>query len=244
MHRFFVPGAYAEEMTITGVDAKHIYTVLRMKPNDKVQVVSGDGVTAIAEIISASSDKVDIRSLEVLSESHETEIKIVLAQGLAKGEKMDFITQKAVELGAYKIVPLAMEHSVVKLTGDKAEKKRERWQKIAEAAAKQCKRDIVPEVAPVQTLAELLAKEDFDIKILAYECEDKLGLKTYLQGCKDYKNVLVIVGPEGGISPSEVAVAQKSGVALVSLGKRILRAETAALTLLSALLYEFDELGG
>ena len=200
MHRFFIPQPYAAEMVIRDVDAKHISKVLRMQPGDKIQIVSDDGVTAIAEITSLQADGVRIQCLEKLAESHEPSVKITLAQGLAKGEKMDFIIQKAVEMGVSSIVPVAMEHSVVRLEGVKAEKKVERWQKIAEAAAKQSKRDIIPQVQPVQTVKEMLASNDLRHKIIAYECEDRLGLKTALRGCGTLQELLLIIGPEGGIS--------------------------------------------
>ena len=132
MHRFFIPQPYGDTMTITGVDARHIYTVLRMQCGSRVQIVSDDGVTALAEITDTHESVVTVKCLEVLAESHEPSVRIVLAQGLAKGEKMDFIIQKAVELGVSEIIPVAMEHSVVRLEGDKAVKKVERWQKIAE----------------------------------------------------------------------------------------------------------------
>lgn len=178
MHRFFIPQPYSDTMTIMGVDARHIYTVLRMQCGSRVQIVSDDGVTALAEIADANESVVTVKCLEVLAESHEPSVRIVLAQGLAKGEKMDFIIQKAVELGVSEIIPVAMEHSVVRLEGDKAVKKAERWQKIAEAAAKQSKRDIIPMVQPVQTMEQMLADNPCDCKLIAYECEDKLGLKA------------------------------------------------------------------
>lgn len=179
MHRFFIPQPYSDTMTIMGVDARHIYTVLRMQCGSRVQIVSDDGVTALVEIADANESVVTVKCLEVLAESHEPSVRIVLAQGLAKGEKMDFIIQKAVELGVSEIIPVAMEHSVVRLEGDKAVKKAERWQKIAEAAAKQSKRDIIPMVQPVQTMEQMLADNPCDCKLIAYECEDKLGL----EGC-------------------------------------------------------------
>ena len=135
MHRFFIPQLYSEEMYIEGVDARHISKVLRMQPREKLQIVSDDGVSAVAEIASIDRERVYVRCLEKLAESHEPQVKLVLAQGLTKGEKMDFIVQKAVEMGAYSVVPVAMEHSVVRLEGAKAAKKVERWQKIAESAA-------------------------------------------------------------------------------------------------------------
>ena len=244
MHRFFIPRPYADEMEIDGIDARHIYTVLKMKPGEKVQIVSDDGVTALAQITETAPGRTGVKCLEVIAESHEPAVKITLAQGLVKGEKMDFIIQKAVELGVSRIVPLAMEHSVVRYDGDKAAKKRERWQKIAESAAKQSKRDIIPEVATVTTMDRLMAECDCTTKIIAYECEDKQGLKQALRTNPQTGSILVIIGPEGGISEAELNTARAGGAVPVSLGRRILRAETAGLTALSAILYEFDELGG
>lgn len=244
MHRFFIPQPYGETMKITGVDARHIYTVLRMQAGTKVQIVSDDGVSAVAELIDVNESAVTVRCLEVISESHEPSVRITLAQGLAKGEKMDFIIQKAVELGVSEIVPVAMEHSVVRLEGDKAVKKVERWQKIAEAAAKQSKRDIVPRVQPVQTVAQMLANNLCECKLIAYECEDRLGLKTALQRQTELHELLLIIGPEGGIAERELQQALAAGALGVSLGKRILRAETAALVAAAAIFYETGDLGG
>jgi len=246
MHRFFIPQLYSEEMYIEGVDARHISKVLRMQPLDKLQIVSDDGVSAVAEIASIDNERVYVRCLEKLAESHEPRVKLVLAQGLAKGEKMDFIIQKAVEMGAYSVVPVAMEHSVVRLEGAKADKKVERWQKIAESAAKQSKRDIIPQVQPVQSMAQMLANNNLQTKIIAYECEDKVSLKTALQNAKavgDMQELLLIIGPEGGISEHELALAKDAGAVPVSLGRRILRAETAGLVAISAIFYETGDLG-
>lgn len=245
MHRFFVPQLYNEEMTISGVDARHISKVLRMQLGAQLQVVSDDGVSALAEIIAIDSDQVTVRCLEKLAESHEPKVRLTLAQGLAKGEKMDFIIQKAVEMGAYSIVPVAMEHSVVRLDGTKADKKVERWQKIAESAAKQSKRDIIPQVQPVQSMAKMLENNDCSTKIIAYECEDRLSLKTALHQAeeKGITDLLLIIGPEGGISEQELEMAKNAGAMAVSLGRRILRAETAGLVAISAIFYETGDLG-
>ena len=246
MHRFFVPQLYAEEMYIEGVDARHISKVLRMQPGDKLQIVSDDGVSAMAEITAIASERVSVRCLEKLAESHEPRVRLVLAQGLAKGEKMDFIIQKAVEMGAYSVIPVAMEHSVVRLDGAKAAKKVERWQKIAESAAKQSKRDIIPQVQQVQSMAEMLANCDCTTKIIAYECEDRLSLKAALKAAEaagGIKELLLIIGPEGGISEGELELARQAGAVPVSLGRRILRAETAGLVAISAIFYETGDLG-
>ena len=246
MHRFFVPQLYNEEMYIEGVDARHISKVLRMLPGAQLQIVSDDGVSAMAEITAIDSERVTVRCLEKLAESHEPRVKLVLAQGLAKGEKMDFIIQKAVEMGAYSVIPVAMEHSVVRLDGAKAAKKVERWQKIAESAAKQSKRDIIPEVQPVQSMAEMLAKCTCQTKIIAYECEDRLSLKAALKAAEEaggISELLLIIGPEGGISEGELEQARQAGAVPVSLGRRILRAETAGLVAISAIFYETGDLG-
>ena len=246
MHRFFVPQLYNEEMYIEGVDARHISKVLRMQPGDKLQIVSDDGVSAMAEITAIASERVSVRCLEKLAESHEPRVRLVLAQGLAKGEKMDFIIQKAVEMGAYSVIPVAMEHSVVRLDGAKAAKKVERWQKIAESAAKQSKRDIIPQVQQVQSMAEMLANCDCTTKIIAYECEDRLSLKAALKAAEaagGIKELLLIIGPEGGISEGELELARQAGAVPVSLGRRILRAETAGLVAISAIFYETGDLG-
>ena len=246
MHRFFVPQPYAEEMYIEGVDARHISKVLRMQPGTQLQIVSDDGVSALAEITAIDSERVTVRCLEKLAESHEPRVKLVLAQGLAKGEKMDFIIQKAVEMGAYSVIPVAMEHSVVRLDGAKSAKKVERWQKIAESAAKQSKRDIIPQVQPVQSMEEMLAKCTCQTKIIAYECEDRLSLKAALRAAEEAGGItelLLIIGPEGGISESELEQARQAGAVPVSLGRRILRAETAGLVAISAIFYETGDLG-
>ena len=246
MHRFFVPQLYNEEMYIEGVDARHISKVLRMQPGAQLQIVSDDGVSAVVEITAIDSERVTVRCLEKLAESHEPRVKLVLAQGLAKGEKMDFIIQKAVEMGAYSVIPVAMEHSVVRLDGAKAAKKVERWQKIAESAAKQSKRDIIPEVQPVQSMAEMLAKCTCQTKIIAYECDDRLSLKAALEAAEEaggISELLLIIGPEGGISEGELEQARQAGAVPVSLGRRILRAETAGLVAISAIFYETGDLG-
>lgn len=246
MHRFFVPELYSEEMHIEGVDAHHISKVLRMQVGDKLQIVSDDGVSALAEVKAFEENEVIVRCLEKLAESHEPQVRITLAQGLAKGEKMEFIIQKAVELGACRIIPVAMEHSVVRLEPAKAVKKVERWQKIAESAAKQSKRDIIPEVQKVQTMAQMLNNNSFDIKIIAYECEDRRGLKQALKEAFETgteKELLLIIGPEGGISEKELELARAAGAVPVSLGHRILRAETAGLVAMSAIFYETGDLG-
>lgn len=243
MHRFFIPKPFKQEMQITGRDAHHIIDVLRMGPGDPLQVVADDGISFLGEIADIGTNAVTISAKEILRETHEPKVSISLLQGLAKGEKMELVIQKAVEIGVAEIFPLAMDHSVVVLDRSKAGKKAERWQKIAEAAAKQSKRDVIPAVHEVMTLGQVLQKEKWDLLLIAYESENRISLKEALQAHKDAKKLGVIIGPEGGLSNEEVEVAQDAGGIAVSLGRRILRTETAGLVAATAILYETDNLG-
>ena len=235
MHRFFIPKPYKQEMQITGRDAHHIMDVL--------QVVADDGISFLGVITAVSTNTVTVSAKEILRETHESDVRISLLQGLAKGEKMELIIQKAVEIGVAEIFPLAMDHSVVVLDRSKAGKKTERWQKIAEAAAKQSKRDMIPDVHEVMKLSQVLQEEKWDLLVIAYESENRISLKEVLQAHKNAKSIGVIIGPEGGLSNEEVKAAQEAGGIAVSLGRRILRTETAGLVAAAAILYETDNLG-
>lgn len=244
MHRFFIPQPYKEQMTISGMDAHHIQDVLRMQVGTRVQVVADDGVSALMEITGFTGNTVAVKEIEILRESHEPSVQLTLLQGLAKGEKMELIIQKAVEIGVGDIHPVAMVHSVVRLDGPKAAKKVERWQKISEAAAKQSKRDRIPTIHPVRKLTEVLAELDCDLLLMAYESENQLGLREALQRHPQAERIALIIGPEGGLSNEEVAAAEEAGAQVVTLGPRILRTETAGLVAASAILYETGNLGG
>ena len=243
MHRFFIPKSFKQEMQITGQDAHHIIDVLRMGPGDLLQVVADDGISFVGQIMAADTNTVTIAAREILLESHEPDVRISLLQGLAKGEKMELIIQKAVEIGVAEIFPLAMDHSVVVLDPSKAGKKTERWQKIAEAAAKQSKRDVIPDVHGVMKLQQVLREGKWDLLLIAYESENRISLKEVLQAHKDATNIGIMIGPEGGLSNEEVKAAREAGGIAVSLGRRILRTETAGLVAAAAILYETDNLG-
>lgn len=232
-------------MLITGKDAHHIINVLRMQVGQQLQIVSNDQVSALMEITALTEAVVSVRLVERLLTAHEPSVRIILAQGLPKGDKMDFVVQKAVEMGVSEIIPLSMDNCVVKLDAVRAKKKTERWQKIVEEAAKQSKRDIVPKVSLPMTLKQLLTnKQDVLLKIVAYEVEDRRGLRELLQAQEKIKEVLLLIGPEGGISKEEFALAETKGMQSVSLGKRILRTETAGLATVAAILYETGDFGG
>ena len=192
----------------------------------------GNGIRCVAEWLYTHGTAKETLAIDTLSG-----LKTVTHKGAGLWQ---------VEMGAYSVVPVAMEHSVVRLDGAKAAKKVERWQKIAESAAKQSKRDIIPEVQPVQTMAQMLAANDCATKIIAYECEDKKSLKAALKEAQAkgaLTDLLLIIGPEGGISEAELDAARAAGAVPVSLGRRILRAETAGLVAISAIFYETGDLG-
>ncbi|MBO5245070.1 MAG: 16S rRNA (uracil(1498)-N(3))-methyltransferase [Selenomonadales bacterium] len=244
MRRFFLDGDIADTMELTGTDAHHIARVLRMAVGDKVIVADQNEHTAKAEISSITDEVVTLTFLEELADDSEPTVKVRLAQCLPKGDKMEFIVQKAVELGAVSIQPISSENCVVKYTADKQVKRVERWQKIAHEAAKQCKRAAVPTVEAITTLKAFLANVDADETVLfCYEAEDGRTLRQALAADRAEKYT-ILIGPEGGFTPEEARVCQEAGAYPVSLGSRILRTETASLAALTMVLYAHGELGG
>lgn len=246
MRQFFV-SEMKSMMFLTEDEAWHAAKVLRLKLGSTIEVVSPDGQVAKARITEMNTETVKVEWLESIERRSEPPIQITLAQGLSKGDKFDYIVQKAVELGVHKIVPLITEHCVVKYDRAKQEQKTLRWQKIAAEAAKQCHRSHVPSVENMTALQDLLtdvaAGEAVDTILLFYEQEGQLGVKQILQQFTGH-SFLLIVGPEGGFSPAEVAIAVERGAQVVSLGPRILRTETAASAALAVVMYECGDLGG
>ena len=244
MARFFIRGELAEKMTLNGLDAHHASHVLRLKPGDEIIVVDSLGKAAKARLETGNSTETPLTFIEKIDVNSEPPITVYLAQGLAKGDKMDYIVQKAVELGVNKIIPLIADHSVVRYDLPKQANRRERWQKIALEASKQCGRLTIPEVTTFQDMKKLLAGygQNF-MTVMLYEGERKNGLKTLLQGCPA-RAVLLLIGPEGGFSDGEVTFCRQQGIRTASLGPRILRTETAALAALSIVMYECGDLGG
>ena len=244
MRRFFLKVPISETMVIDGSDARHISTVLRLAVGDKLLVSGVDGQAGRVEIIKAAPEAVHIKLLEIIDDKTEPPIDVVLVQGLAKGEKMDFIIQKAVELGAVGVVPLAAEHSVVRYDAKKQADKVARWQKIAQEAAKQCGRSVIPTIYPIKRLAEVLTENEFSAadKIMLYEGKAAAKLKQALGSNR--KSYLLFIGPEGGFSANEVRLCKEHGVSVVTMGPRIMRTETAALAAITAVMYEYGDLGG
>ncbi len=249
MYKFFVKENQIErsKVQIIGEDVNHIKNVLRLQNDDNIQVCNVDTKkTYITKIIETQANSVITEILEECAYTTESNISIHIFQGLPKQEKMEQIIQKATEIGVNDITPIKMERCVVKLDEKSASKKIERWQKIAEVAAKQSKRDKIPTVHScinLRNLYEILKK--YDIVIVAYEEEKEWDIKQVLKEAKENKSkeIAIIVGPEGGIAKEEIDILNTlPNAKTVTLGKRILRTETAPLVLASIIMYEFDEM--
>lgn len=244
MQQFFAEPSWIRENKIymQGSDVNHIRNVLRMKPGEDVRVNDGRGKTYLCCISSYEEQTAVLDILKELDSDTELPSRIILFQGLPKGDKMEWIVQKAVELGAYSIVPFAAKRSVVKLDEKKAAKKQARWQLIAKGAAEQSGRGIIPEVSTVRTFAEALGMAgELDVVLIPYELEE--GMKETVRILEEIapgQSVGIFIGPEGGFEEEEVERAKAAGAHAVTLGKRILRTETAGLTALSILMYHLE----
>ena len=242
LHLFADPSDVQDELlTITGPEVNHIRNVMRLKPGEEISVsIGGDGKEYRYGIESYTEDSVLCRLRFVKDKEVELPVKVLLFQGLPKADKMDLIVQKAVELGAAEIIPVSMERCVVKLDAGKVAKKTARWQTIAESAASQSRRSIIPGVLAPMSMKEAVeyAKEQTEVRVIPYELqEDDGSVKQYLESLKEGQSVSIFIGPEGGFAPGEVELAKEAGIRPISLGRRILRTETAGLAILSWLIY-------
>jgi len=247
MQRYFLKNSQFNNdlALITGDDAHHMSRVMRMTIGDQVIVCNEDKNCYYATIKQIKDQEIEVTLDSMIEAQTELPIEVTIAQGLPKGDKFEWVIQKATECGASEFIPLEMERSVVKLDAKKAGKKIERWNKIAKEAAEQSHRQMVPNVTSVQTLKQLLANaSQYDICLFAYEETAKQGqlaqLKQTLSTIENHKKLLVIVGPEGGISEKEEAILLESGFKPCALGPRILRTETAPIYILSAISYALE----
>ncbi len=243
MPRFFSKNINGEKCVITGDDAKHISKVLRMRTGDEVTVCDTEGHDYLCKIEDISKTEVVLKVCSVLESVSESDVKISVFQALPKASKMETIIQKCTELGAYEFFPCALSRCVVKFENKSdASKKAERWQAISEAAAKQSMRGIIPKVhSPVSFLEAIEKLKTFDLCFVCYENETETTLKSLLSSKSDVKNVAFLIGPEGGIADEEAKLLSEHNIKTVSLGKRILRTETAPVAVLAMLNYEFDK---
>lgn len=245
MAKFFVnpENKVDNQIYITGSDVNHIKNVLRLSIGKEILISDRQGQDYKCIISEIDTDKVTTQIIETYFNQTEPTIETVLFQGIIKGEKMDFAIQKCVEIGVTKIVPVITQRCVIKLESDnKLTKKVERWQKISESAAKQSKRGIVPEIVAPLSFNEALKTITENINYcIPYENEETCHLKTYLKNLKNATTIGIFIGPEGGFTQDEVQQAINQGVTPVSLGKRILRSETAGMVTLANIMYEIGD---
>ena len=251
MSKFFVKTEQINnnDIVIIGDDVNHIINVLRMKTADEIQICNQDtGDNYNAEIVNYSKNEVECKIISRINETTESNVHITLFQGIPKFEKMELIIQKNTEVGIKSIVPVIMERTVVKLDEKIASKKLERWQKIAESAAKQSGRNTIPQVKNIHTIKDLInIKDEYDAIIVCYENEKTNSLKKELKSIKEMLKakleikIAVVIGPEGGLEEKDVEELQQNGAKIVTLGNIILRTETVALNILSVIMYEFSE---
>lgn len=239
MHQFFIEEEQIgkEYVTITGTDVNHIKNVLRMKPGEKIRVSSTGGQDFYCKIAELGEDFIQADILDEKASRTELSSRIYLFQAIPKGDRMETVIEKAVELGVYEIIPVAMKYCVVKLDEKKAANKIRRWQAIAESAAKQSKRSIIPRVHPVMNYKEALEYAgECDVNLVPYENERGMAAtREVLEEIEPGQNISIMIGPEGGFAPEEIQAARES-MKVISLGKRILRTDTAGICTLSVLM--------
>lgn len=245
MHRFFVDKEQIidDKIEIIGTDVKHIKDVLRLRVDEEIEIAS-EGFTYNGKIELLEKNKITVDIIDKIKGANEASIDIILYQGLAKGSKMDVIIQKGTEVGIKAFYPLETNRSIVKINDIKKEQSKvERWSSIADGAAKQSKRDIIPKVENIISFNEMinLLKNEDNI-IVPYEDEKANTIKKDLQTIKGEK-IHLIIGPEGGFEPSEIESLKSIGANIVTLGPRILRTETAGLVAATIILYELGDLG-
>ena len=246
MYRFFVEPAQVgeKEIIITGSDVNHIKNVLRMKPEETILISSGESLEYTCYIRELKEEEIIAHIMYVQESGYELPSRLYLFQGLPKSDKMELIIQKAVELGVHEIIPVASKRAVVKLDARKEEKKRTRWQAISESAAKQSKRMYVPEVRKVMSFSQAVEYAgQLDVVLVPYELAKGMGETREIIGqIKKGQSVGIFIGPEGGFEEAEVELAvEKANAKAITLGKRILRTETAGLTVLSILMFTLEE---
>ena len=244
MPKFFIKKENIKNniVTITGQDATHISKVLRHNAGDIITLCDGEGTDFSAQITDCTKDSVVLEITDTIPCTAEPGVLVTLFQGLPKQGKMDYIIEKCTELGISRIVPVSMKRSVVKIEDKKSEaKKLERWRKIAQESVKQCGRGKIPEITEVMTTDEAIRfSATLDITIAAYENEKEVSLKSVLEKHTP-ESIGIFIGPEGGLDDKEIDKIKAAGIPAVTLGKRILRTETAGHTVLGAIMYEYNE---
>lgn len=249
MHRFFIDNnaEVGQIVLIEGNDYNHLKNSLRLNIGDRVILSDADGFEMESEIKSFGEQSVELEIINKKKSPAEPELKVYLAQGLPKKSKMDLIVEKATEIGFKALIPLETKRTIVKYNHKKKEKKKKRWERVAEAAAKQSGRAIIPKIFDFCTIKELEnLKNEFDHVLVLWEDEKEFSLKNFFNKHKvrNSDSILIIIGPEGGFAADEIKeLKEQLNALIISLGPRIMRTETAGITALSCLLYEKGELG-
>lgn len=246
MQRFFVTPEQVRgeelEISITGSDVNHIANVLRMKEGEELEVSDGNNHIYLCAIGLIEEQQITVNIKEEQDVESELPCRIYLFQGLPKSDKMDLIVQKCVELGVYEVIPVTTKRTVVKLDEKKAAKRTERWNSIAEGACKQAGRGIIPRVTkPISFKEALILAAALDVRLIPYElAEDMVSTRQILGNIRSGQTVGIFIGPEGGFEREEVEMAIEIGAKPITLGKRILRTETAGLAMLSILMFQLE----
>lgn len=245
MYQFFVEPSQIQgnRIVILGKDVNHIKNVLRMRPGEEIAVSNGtDGKEYRCGIEEIFEDEVVCSLRFIKEDALELPSKVYLFQGLPKADKMELIIQKAVELGVYQVIPVSAKRAVVKLDEKKAKSKIERWQGIAEAAAKQSKRGIIPQIGPLMTMKQAIEfSKCAKVRVIPYELAEGMSkTKEIIESLQPGEDVAIFIGPEGGFEEDEIKLASESGIEPITLGKRILRTETAGMTVLSWIMYHLE----
>ena len=245
MHRFFAePGQIGEkEIVITGADVNHIRNVLRMRADEEVLIADGQGAEYRCKLTELGENEVRAQILRKLDGNAELASAITLFQGLPKSDKMDLIVQKCVELGVDRIVPVSTKRAVVKLDAKKEQTRLKRWNTISESAAKQSGRGVIPEVSGVMSFGKALEEaKKLDVLLIPYERAEHMTETRRVMGeIRPGQSVGIFIGPEGGFEESEVEEAVAAGAQAITLGRRILRTETAGLAVMAMLGYLLEE---
>lgn len=244
MPRFFIkPEQIKEEwIDIIGNDVNHIKNVLRMSPGDTLSVCDGIGTDYFCKIEAMEKSVVRMHIENSWDSYKELKSRLYLFQGLPKGDKLELITQKAVELGVYEIIPMITRRTIVKLEDNKLTKKLNRWQNIAESAAKQSGRGIIPKIKkPMDFSAALNYSRLLQCNLIPYERAKGMdAARKLIESAADKESIGIFIGPEGGFDTAEIELAMKAGVEPMTLGRRVLRTETAGIAVLSVLMFQLD----
>lgn len=245
MARFYVPQPRIDQgmLKVEGGEVKHIRKVLRLKEGDEITVFDGLGKELKGTIVEEGLSSVVIRIENACSSKKDSPLEVTLAQSLLKGEKMDYLIQKATELGVKEIIPFLSSRSVPLLEKSKRVRRHHRWERIAIEASKQCGRGVVPKIESLQDYSDMLRMAESNaLRLILWEREG-MKLKEILERSKERKKIFFVIGPEGGFSRGEIEEGKGTGFVPVTLGRRILRAETASLCFLSILQYEQGDIG-